>query len=643
MADMGDTWYLETESPNKWRRGADIVSGSGQPAFYPLFGTACDNGSYSTPGFASFGDAVDHYDEAVGGLAIVRTYSGGGIGTWNSGEVAAVRANSNATVWHSFKSWNTTDVTNWIANKPDDGIPALITFHHEPENDGWDAAEILLWQQRTSQLMDIKNASGRTDVLCGPILMSSWTLNAASGRDYWRDWYVGPPQPGYTPVGYPTDYTTQDFLAWDPYNPSRNDEPVTYDDPLTTIFDRSDGSIFDVHRVTGLPIAIGEWGSPVAYPLPWGDDVTRAGMVAWANLFQDELLDFYTNEGIKCIACVYWSDYGTEKYSMWDEPIVLAGSFEPYAAASRAAYGIPARGWAANGLPPDGMALSGATASNAAGMLATEATVGEQAGLWRQYYSSSEANAVSDCAWAHGQGLIPWISLKPRNSQGWTFDQMGTGSADAWATSLAASLGALDGPVWVCIHHEAEDDSGSTTTNYKAMQERLLPIFKAHDNIATSIILMGWREAFGSENWDTWCPDPAVFDIYGYDPYNWYGTETGGTAWDEMDKYYADWESWLATKDSTYQHLRQAIAEVGYSDSASQVADPPGTTGSGADWPIRAFDDLKARGGIAFAYFDINAGDIGEDPLRTWKCDDATKAPRLGSVFASGDKYPSIP
>lgn len=302
--------------------------------------------------------------------------------------------------------------------------------------------------------------------------------------------------------------------------------------------------------------------------------------------------------------------------------------------------------WPANGIPPDGLTLAGAAAGGAGptgrtALTATMSTVGAPAGLWRMYYTSATAGSqapnlylAADCAWAHAQNIVPWVSLKiAGGAANWA--AAGSGSFDSWAQGYADELAALGAPVWVAIHHEPENDAGATPANFIAMQNRLLAIFKqAGDNIATSIILMGYREAFGAETWDTWMPDPSVVDIYGYDPYNWYATDLGNT-WDEMDKYYADWQEWLASKGSTYQHLRQAVAETGYTDTAAAVADPPGTTGSGADWLLRAYGDLQSRNGAAFAYFDVDGASIGESPLRTWKCDSEPKATKLGAVFDS--------
>lgn len=312
----------------------------------------------------------------------------------------------------------------------------------------------------------------------------------------------------------------------------------------------------------------------------------------------------------------------------------------------------PVNDWTLNGIPPAGQCIGGVgvTGRSRTDLTNAESYTGEQAGMWRLYYGAADyANAASyaasDCAWAHSQGLIPWISFKRSSSV--TAAQVAAGAVDTWAQGIAAAMGAADGPVWMCFQHEYENDSGATEANYIAMQNRILPFFKAYDNIATSIILMGMRETSwndASEDWSSWMPDPSLVDIYGIDPYNWYGVaDMGGTTdsnWAEMGpKYIDELEAWMAARP-TWSHMRMAIAECGYTDVASQYADPPGTTGSGADWLVRAWDSLKAANGAAMTYFNLNAGDIGESVDRTWKCDDATKGPRLAYTFAQGAQYP---
>ena len=318
-----------------WARpGLLLGAGPEPPTHYPYFGVTPNVASLGTAGFSSVGDAVTFFDQQAGGMTMYRTFSGGGIGTWTAGPVADVTNNSNATVHHSFKTWDEAAVTAWINGKPDNGLDAFLTFHHEPENDGWNSSQILTWQQRCSRMIELRDATGRTDVKCGPVLMDSWTLNPLSGRDYWRDWYVGPPIEGYTPVGYPTDLHAQDFLGWDPYNWGWDESPEEYVDPATRILD-STHSIMDIHRVTGRPAVVGEYGSPRI-----STDGDGSGLAAWVADYHQACLDFYSSDGIKVLCVAYWSDIvGAYDSSIHNEPLTLT-AMAPFMEASRNHYGI---------------------------------------------------------------------------------------------------------------------------------------------------------------------------------------------------------------------------------------------------------------------------------------------------------------
>lgn len=317
-------------------------SPAGQP--YPLVGVTPSVASWSSAGHSSQADAIQHFETELGGCTVYRVFSSNNIGTWNSGIVNTVRNTApDATVWHSFKTWDETAITAWINDAPTlGGTPKLLTFHHEPENDGWSASQILTWKQRVSDLVDLRDATGRTDVLVGPILMSDWTLNPLSGRDFWGNWYVGPPIPGYTPGGYPTDYRKSDFYGWDPYNEGSDQDPAFYNDPSDTLDDQGTGtvdgtrSIFDAHVVMNIPIAIGEFGSQ---QIPSdGDDTGRA---AWLADYIDTLLDLFTVQSdLGVTALAYWSDFvgGQDTRINNSQPCLdaLAG----YCAASRAEWGL---------------------------------------------------------------------------------------------------------------------------------------------------------------------------------------------------------------------------------------------------------------------------------------------------------------
>lgn len=298
--------------------------------------------------------------------------------------------------------------------------------------------------------------------------------------------------------------------------------------------------------------------------------------------------------------------------------------------------------WSQNGIPPVGTVITGIDVNgrSQSDLTNAETAVGESAQGWRAYYTGSgsqdeDTYLAGDIAWCHGRSpfTIPVVTLKPANSLSTTWANLATGAGDSWAATQAATMGAASGPVWMGLHHEPEND-GPSETDFIAMQERLLPYFRAYDNIATSVNFMGYHQVYGADTWDTWLPDPSLVDLVLFDPYNFYGDVTGSTSWNEIVPYIDDFVAWLATKDSTYQHLRWGIAETGYTDAASNLADPPGSPGPGEEWPTRVFDYAVANGATCLFYFDI-------DTASTWRAtDDVDKAAQLAYWFTNGTAYP---
>lgn len=269
--------------------------------------------------------------------------------------------------------------------------------------------------------------------------------------------------------------------------------------------------------------------------------------------------------------------------------------------------------WTRNGLPLAGQTLLGGTVGT------------PDVGVVRRYARGGDTpSAVAmGCIADHAAGAIPWVSFKLPVS----WDSAATGGADVWAQAMATELGKLAGPVWIAIHHEPEGDGDLAT--WVRIQQRLMPYFKAAgSNIATSIILMGWHQwlsTAGTYSMDKCWPGAAFVDIVGFDPYNFYDTTKSGTttknyAWDELSAYYQPIRAWLQARGLT-DTVRWAIAETAISDSAFTVAQghkaPNGKTvatrGPGSQWLARAYDDMKAAGGIALTYFNV-AGTVNSEP-----------------------------
>lgn len=317
----------------------------------------------------------------------------------------------------------------------------------------------------------------------------------------------------------------------------------------------------------------------------------------------------------------------------------------------------PTASWTPNGIPPLGQMLTGiaVTGRSQTYLTDSETAAGATAGLWHAYYTGSGSQdeavyAVSDVNWCHGRGLIPYMTFKPGSatggsgSTGASWADMATGSADTWAETLAADLGATDGPVWVNIHHEPENDTGADATAYRAMQDRLLPFFKAYSNICTTINVMGYWQAYGGDGWDMWFPnDPSLVDVYCWDSYNLYG-RLGSTSWNELTYYFESFQTWKASKGSGYEHLRCGLGETGWTDIAAALSSPPsGADGPANEWLNRLTDRmLSDYDAAALTYFNIDGSQIGQEPTATWRCKDANKLPGLAYMLNAGAIYPSF-
>jgi hypothetical protein len=269
-------------------------------------------------------------------------------------------------------------------------------------------------------------------------------------------------------------------------------------------------------------------------------------------------------------------------------------------------------GFTSRGVPTTGKTLFGAIVQDLNKASAMETSYGAKLGVRRTYWNSSQVDSSVKHAKADlDAGRLPWMSYKV--PQSWA--KMASGAGDAWAKDLANKLGALPGPVWVAFVHEPENDS-APAADWKRMQQRLSPIMRAKSNIAFTTILMGYHQFFanngkgtpGKTMADYW-PGTQHVDVAGFDPYNWWGTKksngTTNTAWDELKVYYAKFKTWSQANGN----VKWAVAETGYTHTAAQ---------KDAAWLTRAYDDMKAYGGAALAYFDVDATSIGESSSWTW-------------------------
>ena len=257
------------------------------------------------------------------------------------------------------------------------------------------------------------------------------------------------------------------------------------------------------------------------------------------------------------------------------------------------------------GIPSSCAAFLGSAYNSNTDPTSWESSMGQQLGVHRTYWGGSQvASAVKTAKTDLADRRVPWISFKLPYSWG----DMAAGKGDAWARDLATKLSQLDGPVWLAFHHEPEGDGD--IKQWTAMQARLAPLVRSvAPNVAYSIVLTGWHEFFGDAQYklDNIMPKNTKIDLLGIDVYNRYGAPTNGkiqTTPSQLDKdYFTPTSTWAKAHDMAW-----GVAETGYTDQAA--VDYP-------TWIQQTYDQLKARGGAAFTYFNSNLNSTANWALST--------------------------
>ena len=191
---------------------------------------------------------------------------------------------------------------------------------------------------------------------------------------------------------------------------------------------------------------------------------------------------------------------------------------------------------------------------------------------------------------------------------------MASGSQDAWLRDLGTRLRALNGKVWVALHHEPENDGN--IEEWKAMQRRAAPLVDGGDaDVKFTIVFTGWHQFFSTSATykmaTVWPGDNTGVEVIGIDPYNEYGVTKSGSInlraseFDNQKKYYDALATFAKAHGTNW-----AVAETGFTDRA--VAD------KGVGWLAKAYDDMANHPilpGLALTYFDSSANPIGDS---TW-------------------------
>lgn len=176
-----------------------------------------------------------------------------------------------------------------------------------------------------------------------------------------------------------------------------------------------------------------------------------------------------------------------------------------------------------------------------------ESVAGVRMGLRRTFFSWSQrtGSMVSTAKGDLAAGRVPWVSIKPPS---WA--DMANGTYDGQIDEMLRALDALNGPVWLTVHHEPEGGGGSKVADdpagapaWRAMQVRIRARMNAlgTDNIAFAPILMAWtfNPSSGRNPADWWVD--GVWDFAGNDHYMDKATATSvwSATWIKVNSFYA--------------------------------------------------------------------------------------------------------
>lgn len=108
---------------------------------------------------------------------------------------------------------------------------------------------------------------------------------------------------------------------------------------------------------------------------------------------------------------------------------------------------------------------------------AWEGELGTALALNRSYFTpdlNETAQLVRRCRDDLSRGRLPHVSMKPPS----TWQGIARGDGDAWLTSMLRPLGQQSAPVFFTLHHEPENDAGTTSgmqpSDWVAMQRRVI-------------------------------------------------------------------------------------------------------------------------------------------------------------------------
>lgn len=278
--------------------------------------------------------------------------------------------------------------------------------------------------------------------------------------------------------------------------------------------------------------------------------------------------------------------------------------------------------FSARGIPCAGAAYVGATVGPHTTLTQFESYVGGKLGMHRSYWRHDQVDsAVSTAKSDLAGGRMPWMSF----TFPYSWSDMAAGRGDTWARNLATQFAAIDQPVWLAFHHEPEKDGDERV--WVAAQKRIAPIVRSTaPKAAYTIILTGWHELYDPNySLDMMWPGDGLVDVVGFDVYLHYKTIRADgklyLTYNSTDTwYFKPLGEWAAKKGVAW-----GLAETGISDLAS--VDYP-------NYMPEAVASLKARGGVAWAYFNTE-----RNATEPWLITTENKRSQFAKALASTARF----
>lgn len=284
--------------------------------------------------------------------------------------------------------------------------------------------------------------------------------------------------------------------------------------------------------------------------------------------------------------------------------LALAGAAAPAAAAPVTTAPGPAVLGATATAPADdpGFRLGahvdrGAAPDAAAAVAGFEDALGRRLDVHRWYSRWDDAQPAGPVADSVARGRTPLLSIWPKRLDGsvvpWA--AIARGDVDADIRRQATGVAALDVPVYLVLHHEADIAEGwGTPAEFRAAWRRYVQVFRdaGVTNVRwTWVVTPGsFGSAPSTAGADAFYPGDDVVDRVGLDAYNWSGCAPGKpAAWRSLAEVVTPFRRWAEARGRT-----PLLAEFG---TAADPADP----GRRAAWLTDAVAYLGAWPGLDVA------------------------------------------